>query len=163
MNFNSRNKSNGKKGRFCSDGFDYDAGQTFFEPKRYVSLEEQLNNPVFQRDTCYENASELFEYDSTRINDFMTRITEARYIYFNKIFPEVLTWRKQYKFITVDQVINFINDYEAREIETNGVNQPVQTLNFNNRMNAVLGAIPPPAPPVPAIASNAVPPPPPPA
>jgi hypothetical protein len=27
--------------------FDYESGTSFFEPKRYVSLEEQLNNPVF--------------------------------------------------------------------------------------------------------------------
>ena len=47
--------------------FDYESGTSFFEPKRYVSLEEQLNNPVFQRDTCYENASELFEYDQQEL------------------------------------------------------------------------------------------------
>jgi hypothetical protein len=37
--------------------FDYDVGMNFQEPKRYISLEEQLNNASFQRDMCYENAA----------------------------------------------------------------------------------------------------------
>lgn len=139
-----------------SRNFEYDSGINFREPQKYMSLEEQLSNSTFQRDLVYENASKLFDDDSKRINAFMDQIGEERYIYFNKIFPEILNFRTKYKFLLVDQVIRFMEDYERKEILTNAVDQPVQTRTFNNRMDYIensinnLQAQPQQAPPQPA-------------